>query len=108
MHASPFREVLALASTSFLSSSFWSSDRNVLCPKASHQLASDDRRKERLFYFAVDLSFHNRDLTQHNSYKISLEVSIVPVPALREGSQDGELSEESIVVGCEEVLEGLN
>ena len=56
----------------------------------------------------MDLSFHNRDLTQHNSYKISLEVSIVPVPALREGSQDGELSEESIVVGCEEVLEGLN
>ena len=69
---------------------------------------SNDRRKERLFYFAMDMNLHKRDLTQHNSYKISLEGSVVSVPVLRESSQDGELSEESIVVGCEEVLEGLN
>src|SRR5215211_118898 len=88
MHSSPCREVLALTSTSFLSSSVWSSDRNVLCPNASHQLASDDRRKERFFYFAMDLSFHNRDLTQHNSYPMLLVTSVVSVPALPESSQD--------------------
>jgi hypothetical protein len=37
----------------------------------------------------MDMNLHNRDLTQHNSYPISLEVSIVSVPALREGGQDG-------------------
>jgi len=41
------------------------------------------------FYFAMDMNLHNRDLTQHNSYQISLEVSIVSVPALRTGGQDG-------------------
>src|SRR4028118_125658 len=89
MHASPFREVLAFATMSFLSSSLCSSDRNVLCPKATYQLASDDRRKEGFFYFAVDLNLHNRDLTLRNSYKISLEGSIVSVRALREGGQEG-------------------
>src|SRR5215211_7030793 len=108
MHASPFREILAFASTSILSFSHCSSDRNVLCPKASYQLASDDRRKKRLFCFAMDMNLHNRDLTQHNSYQTSLEVSMVSVPVLREAARMVQLSEEDIVVGCEEVLEGLN
>jgi hypothetical protein len=37
----------------------------------------------------MDMNLHNRDLTQHDSYQISLEVSIVSVPALREDVQDG-------------------
>ena len=56
----------------------------------------------------MDMNLHNRDLTQHNSYQISLEVSMVSVPALREAARMVQLSEEDIVVGCEEVLEGLN
>jgi hypothetical protein len=56
----------------------------------------------------MDMNLHIRDLTQHNSYQISLEVSIVPVPALREAARMVQLSEEDMVVGCEEVLEGLN
>jgi hypothetical protein len=89
MHTSPFREVLAFTSMSYLSSSHCSSERNVLCTSASHELASDDWRKERFFYFAMELSFHNRDLTQHNSYPMLLVTSVVSVPALRESSQDG-------------------
>ncbi len=84
---------------SYLSSSLCSSERNVLCPKASYQLASDDRRKERSFYFAMDINLHNRDLTQHNSYQISLEVSMVSVPVLREATRMVQRSEEDIVVG---------
>ena len=56
----------------------------------------------------MDMNLHNRDLTQHNSYQISLEVSMVPVPVLREATRMVQLSEEDIVVGCEEVLEGLH
>ena len=37
----------------------------------------------------MDMNLHNRDLTQHDSYQISLAVSIVSVPALREDRQDG-------------------
>ena len=56
----------------------------------------------------MDMNLHNRDLTQHNSYPLLLEASMVSVPALREAARMVQLSEEDIVVGCEEVLEGLN
>jgi hypothetical protein len=56
----------------------------------------------------MDLNLHNRDLTQHNSYPLLLGVSIISVRALREGGQDGAALGGGIIVGCEEVLEGLH
>ena len=61
---------------------------------------------ERFSYFAMDMNLRNRDLTQHNSYPIPLEDSGFLYRRYLKAAKIVRRSEEGIVVGCEEVLEG--
>ena len=54
----------------------------------------------------MDMNLRNRDLTQRNSYLISLEDSGFLYRRYLKAAKIARRSEEGIVVGCEEVLEG--